>query len=336
MSKYDIYADIAERTNGDLYVGVVGPVRCGKSTFISSFMQQFVFPNIKEVNVLNRAKDELPQSGDGKLVMTTQPKFVPNEAVSISVADNVKCNIRMIDCVGFMVDGAVSGEEGKARMVKTPWSEEEIPFEEASEIGTKKVITEHSNIAIMLTTDGSFTSIDRANYIKAEKQTVKELKSSHKPFVIALNSHSPNSKECKEIAEQISKEYDAPVVRINAKELSEENVTEIFVKVLSEFNIKSIKINMPNWLRALDANDNLILEIKEEGNNVIIDINGNGFRRYMVRMIVGTLIAIGTNKLDISKLDHFLDINVNDRVSYKAPSQGLYLLDIDYGGKEND
>ncbi len=264
MSKYDIYADIAERTNGDLYVGVVGPVRCGKSTFISSFMQQFVFPNIKEVNVLNRAKDELPQSGDGKLVMTTQPKFVPNEAVSISVADNVKCNIRMIDCVGFMVDGAVSGEEGKARMVKTPWSEEEIPFEEASEIGTKKVITEHSNIAIMLTTDGSFTSIDRANYIKAEKQTVKELKSSHKPFVIALNSHSPNSKECKEIAEQISKEYDAPVVRINAKELSEENVTEIFVKVLSEFNIKSIKINMPNWLRALDANDNLILEIKEE------------------------------------------------------------------------
>ena len=264
MSKYDIYADIAKRTNGDVYVGVVGPVRCGKSTFITSFMQKFVLPNIKDENALQRTIDELPQSGDGKMVMTTHPKFVPNQAVQIALNNNVDLKLRMIDCVGFMVDGALSGEEGKARMVKTPWSDEEIPFERASEIGTKKVISEHSNIGIFLTTDGSFSSIDRTNYIDAENKTLKELRSSGKPFVIALNSSKPDSEECKQLAEQMQNDYNAPVVRINATNLNDDSINELFVKVLSEFSIKSIKVDMPMWLRALDYEDNLIQSIANE------------------------------------------------------------------------
>ena len=244
MNKYNIYDDIAKRTNGDVYVGVVGPVRCGKSTFISSFMNNFVLPNIKDSNILARAKDELPQSGDGKLVMTTQPKFVPNEAVEIKLTDNINFKIRMIDCVGFMVSGALSSdEEGKARMVKTPWSDVEIPFDEASEIGTKKVIQEHSNIGIFLTTDGSFGGIDRKNYEKAEMQTLNELKKSGKPFVVALNAVHPNDQETLKLANHLEEKFQAPVVTLNAQNLTQEKVDELFAKVLSEFKVKSIKVN---------------------------------------------------------------------------------------------
>lgn len=265
MNNYNIYEDIAQRTNGDVYVGVVGPVRCGKSTFISSFMDKFVLPNIQEPNVQARAKDELPQSGDGKLVMTTQPKFVPSEAVSISVDDNIKMNIRMIDCVGFMVEGALSSdEEGKTRMVKTPWSNKEMTFEDASELGTKKVINEHSNIGIFLTTDGTFGNLPRSAYEDAEDLTAKELKKSGKPYVIVLNSANPEGEHCIEVANELQSKYDAPVVRLNATELSEKNVNEIFAKVLSEFSIKSIKIDMPMWLRALPYEDDLIQELTGE------------------------------------------------------------------------
>lgn len=265
MNNYNIYEDIAQRTNGDVYVGVVGPVRCGKSTFISSFMDKFVLPNIQEPNVQARAKDELPQSGDGKLVMTTQPKFVPSEAVSISVDDNIKMNIRMIDCVGFMVEGALSSdEEGKTRMVKTPWSNKEMTFEDASELGTKKVINEHSNIGIFLTTDGTFGNLPRSAYEDAEDLTAKELKKSGKPYVIVLNSANPEGEHCIEVANELHSKYDAPVVRLNATELNEKNVNEIFAKVLSEFSIKSIKIDMPMWLRALPYEDDLIQELTGE------------------------------------------------------------------------
>ena len=265
MNKYNIYDDIAQRTNGDVYVGVVGPVRCGKSTFISSFMNNFVLPNIKEPNVLSRAKDELPQSGDGKLVMTTQPKFVPNEAVEISLNENINLKIRMIDCVGFMVDGAISSdEEGKARMVKTPWSDEEIPFDKASEIGTKKVIQEHSNIGIFLTTDGSFGGIDRENYEKAELQTLNELKKSGKPFVVALNSANPESEDTLNLAKCLEQKFQAPVITLNAQKLTQNKVDELFTKVLNEFSVKSVKVNMPLWLRALPFEDDLIKEITSE------------------------------------------------------------------------
>ena len=275
MNKYNIYDDIAKRTNGDVYVGVVGPVRCGKSTFISSFMNNFVLPNIKDSNILARAKDELPQSGDGKLVMTTQPKFVPNEAVEIKLTDNINFKIRMIDCVGFMVSGALSSdEEGKARMVKTPWSDVEIPFDEASEIGTKKVIQEHSNIGIFLTTDGSFGGIDRKNYEKAEMQTLNELKKSGKPFVVALNAVHPNDQETLKLANHLEEKFQAPVVTLNAQNLTQEKVDELFAKVLSEFKVKSIKVNMPLWLRSLSFEDDLIQEITKE----VLDKTDNIFK----------------------------------------------------------
>ena len=200
MEKYEIYDDIKERTNGDIYIGVVGPVRVGKSTFITQFMQKLVLPNITEKNSKERTVDELPQSADGKTIMTTQPHFVPNEAVKIKVAD-AEMSVRMIDCVGYLISGAMGHVEGeKPRLVKTPWTEEEIPFEEAAALGTDKVIKEHSTIGIMVTTDGSVTDIARSNYIEAEEKVVKELKEAGKPFVIVLNSAHPGKKKKKKLA----------------------------------------------------------------------------------------------------------------------------------------
>lgn len=189
MEKFDLYNDISRRTNGDIYVGVVGPVRCGKSTFITKFMKTLVLPNIKDKNEQQRAVDELPQSADGKTIMTTQPRFVPNEAVEIKVDDSTELNVRMIDCVGYLVSGALGHTEGeKQRLVKTPWSEEEMPFEEAAELGTKKVIEEHSTIAVAMTTDGSIGDIERSAYIESEERVMAELRSKGKPHVLVVNT----------------------------------------------------------------------------------------------------------------------------------------------------
>jgi len=265
MEKYQIYEDIQSRTNGDIYVGVVGPVRVGKSTFISQFMQKLVIPNIENKNAKQRAIDELPQSADGKTVMTTQPKFVPNEAVKISVADKVNLKVRMIDCVGYLVGGAMgTTENDKPRLVKTPWSDEEMPFEQAAEIGTKKVIEEHSTIGIVLTTDGSVTDIERANYIGAEERVVAEMKACGKPFVIVLNCKAPNSSDAKKLAQNLSEKYEAQVLAMNVSEMKESDVDKIFEKVLLEFPVKSIKVNMPKWLQALNFANPIIEEIVKE------------------------------------------------------------------------
>ncbi len=265
MEKYQIYEDIKTRTNGDIYVGVVGPVRVGKSTFISEFMQKLVIPNIENKNVRDRAVDELPQSADGKTVMTTQPKFVPNEAVKISVADKINLKVRMIDCVGYLVSGAMGATENdKPRLVKTPWSEEEMPFEQAAEIGTKKVIEEHSTIGVVVTTDGSVTDIPRANYISAEERVVSEMKACGKPFVIVLNCKNPASADSKKLAQNLSEKYQAQVVAMNVAEMKEQDVDKIFEKVLLEFPIKSIKVGMPKWIQALSFSNPIITEIVGE------------------------------------------------------------------------
>lgn len=265
MDKFEIYEDIKTRTNGDIYVGVVGPVRVGKSTFISQFMQKLVIPNIDNKNVRQRAIDELPQSADGKTVMTTQPKFVPNEAVKISVAENVNLKVRMIDCVGYLVGGAMgTTENDKPRLVKTPWSEKEMPFEEAAEFGTKKVIEDHSTIGIVLTTDGSVTDIERANYISAEERVVAEMKACGKPFVIVLNCKNPNSAESKKLATNLEEKYSAQVLAMNVAEMKDSDVDKIFEKVLLEFPIKSIKVNMPKWIQALSYANPIITEIVAE------------------------------------------------------------------------
>lgn len=265
MEKYQIYEDIKNRTNGDIYVGVVGPVRVGKSTFISEFMKKLVIPNIDNKNVRERAVDELPQSADGKTVMTTQPRFVPNEAVKISVADNVNLKVRMIDCVGYLVSGAMGATENdKPRLIKTPWSDEEMPFEQAAEFGTKKVIEEHSTIGIVLTTDGSVTDLDRASYIDAEERVVKEMQACKKPFVVVLNSKNPNSTESKKLVQSLSEKYSAQVLAMNVAEMKDADVDKIFEKILLEFPIKSIKVKMPKWLQALAFSNPIIKEIISE------------------------------------------------------------------------
>lgn len=252
MAEYNIYQDIAERTGGDVYLGVVGPVRTGKSTFIKKFMDSFVLPNMTDVNAKERAQDELPQSAGGKTIMTTEPKFIPNEAVEITLDDNAKMKVRMIDCVGYIVESALGHIENDApRMVSTPWSESPIPFGEAAEIGTKKVICDHSTIGILVTTDGSVTDIPREDYIAAEARVAEELKSMGKPFVILLNTKYPDKKETEDLRLYLEEQYQAPVVAVNCLTLTENELKEIMTQVLLTFPVREIGVCLPKWMDAL-------------------------------------------------------------------------------------
>jgi len=253
LENYNIYQDIAERTQGDIYIGVVGPVRTGKSTFIKKFMDLLVIPNIENSYRKERAKDELPQSAGGRTIMTTEPKFIPNEAVEITVGDNATFKVRMIDCVGYIVNGALGHiENNTPRMVHTPWFEEEIPFYQAAEIGTKKVITEHSTIGLLVTTDGSITEIPREDYVEAEARVVNELKEINKPFIILLNSVNPSAAETQKLRDELESKYSVPVIAVNCAQLKTEDINAIVEKVLYEFPLKEIGINIPKWVDALE------------------------------------------------------------------------------------
>ena len=252
MDKFSIYDDISRRTDGDIYIGVVGPVRTGKSTFIKRFMETLVLPNIVNENKRERAVDELPQSAGGRTIMTTEPKFVPNEAVEISLSENSKLNVRLIDCVGYLVDGALgSTEDDHPRMVRTPWSEVEIPFDQAAEIGTRKVIRDHSTIGLVITTDGSIGDISREAYKPSELRVVSELKELNKPFILVLNSRYPARAETVELADQLSEEYGVPVVPVNCMELTESDIKGLMEKILFEFPIKEVNIMLPGWVFTL-------------------------------------------------------------------------------------
>jgi len=274
MDNLEIYQDIAKRTDGDIYVGVVGPVRTGKSTFIKRFMDLLVIPNIENEYKRERAKDELPQSAAGRTIMTTEPKFIPNEAVEITIGDNLKLKTRMVDCVGYLVNNALGYmEEDVPRMVKTPWSEEEMPFEQAAEIGTKKVINEHSTIGILVTTDGSITEIPREDYIEAEERVVRELKTLNKPFVIVLNTDNPYSEETRALAQSLEEKYGAAVLPTDCANLRSEDVNDIFGKILYEFPIERININYPRWIEGLKDDHPLKSELYSEIKDALNDVH---------------------------------------------------------------
>ncbi len=274
MAEYNIYSDIAERSGGDVYIGVVGPVRTGKSTFIKKFMDLLVIPNIHNSYQAERAKDELPQSAAGRTIMTTEPKFIPNEAVEISLGDNARLKVRMIDCVGYIVDSALGYIEDEApRMVSTPWSEEPIPFFDAAEIGTQKVICEHSNIGLVITTDGSITEIEREDYIPAERRVINELKEINKPFIVLLNTRNPFSKNSLELKCQMEEEYGVTVVPVNCAELQADDIHRIIEAVLFEFPLKEINIRVPSWFSALSNSHWLKQSINESLMEKIGTIN---------------------------------------------------------------
>ena len=252
MDKQEIIKNIAQRSGGDIYLGVVGAVRTGKSTFIKRMVETLIVPNIENEYERKRALDEIPQSAAGKTIMTTEPKFVPNNAATIKI-DEVNCNIRLIDCVGYMIDKAIGAtDENGPRMVKTPWYTEEIPFIEAAEIGTEKVIKDHSTIGIVITTDGSIGEFDRNDYLEAETRVIEELKSIGKPFIVILNSTHPTLPETQKIREQLQEEHDIPVLAINIEAMNEKDMYDILREALYEFPVLEIKVNMPEWITILN------------------------------------------------------------------------------------
>ncbi len=254
MPEHSIYQDIAERTGGDVYIGVVGPVRTGKSTFIKRFMEALVLPNIGEGYSRERARDEMPQSAAGKTVMTTEPKFIPDQAVPIQIDDCASLRVKMIDCVGYIVPEALGTiENGQPRMVRTPWQEEPMPFVEAAEMGTQKVITEHSTIGMLITTDGSIGDISRPSYVEAEERIVGELKALGKPFAMILNSVNPTSESAMNLAYELEEKYGVPVALVSCLELDAEDIRHILELVLHEFPVAEIALHLPEWTRALDA-----------------------------------------------------------------------------------
>lgn len=265
MEKFDIYKDISVRTGGDIYVGVVGPVRTGKSTFITKFMENFVIPNIGNKLQKQIATDEMPQSADGKTIMTTQPKIVPANAVKVHFKNKVTANVRLVDCVGYLIDG-VNGhtEDDKPRLVKTPWSDQEIPFKKAAEIGTRKVIEDYSTIGVLVTTDGSFGELPRENYVAAEELTVKELSSCGKPFIIFLNSAYPSAESAQTLAAELEKKYGVSVVCASATSLSADDISEIMEKILLEFPMRGFNVKIPKWMQTLPCDSLLIAGLLEE------------------------------------------------------------------------
>lgn len=267
------YKDMEMRTGGELYLGVVGPVRTGKSTFIKRFMDLCVLPYITDEAARTRARDELPQSAGGKTITTTEPKFIPKEAAKIQLAGEVNVRVRLVDCVGFMAEGAAGHlEDGAERMVKTPWYENEIPFTQAAEIGTRKVITDHSSIGIVVTTDGSFGELKRADYIAPEERTVQELKKLHKPFVILLNTAKPHSEESLRLAAQLQEKYEVTVLPVNCEQLKKEDIHQIMERVLYEFPVTMVEFYMPKWVEMLPGTHkvkaDMIARIRELMNGI--------------------------------------------------------------------
>lgn len=277
MTDLGIYADIASRTGGDIYIGVVGPVRTGKSTLIKRFIEYLVLPNIEGDFVRERAKDEMPQSGSGRTVMTTEPKFIPEEAVKIELDENASFRVKLIDCVGYIVPGAIGHiEENLPRMVMTPWSAEPLPFEQAAELGTKKVINDHSTIGLVVTTDGSIGEIPRESFVSAERRVVDELKAINKPFIMVLNCLHPQSGQSQALANELEQAYDVPVIPLNCLDMTDSDIKEILRNVLYEFPVSEIKVSMPSWVEVLEEDNPLKQSLYDEIRECSLRLNRVG------------------------------------------------------------
>lgn len=270
---FDIYKDISARTNGEIYIGVVGGVRSGKSTFIKRFMELMVLPFMEDENEKKRAVDEMPQSAQGTTIMTTEPKFIPKDAAKIQLSEDTSVRVRMIDCVGYMVEGANGHmENGVERMVKTPWFDTEIPFTQAAEIGTQKVIKDHATIGIVVTADGSFSDIPRESYVPAEEQTIRELKKAGKPFILLLNSERPFSDETIKLAEEMKEKYQVSVYPVNCKQLHKEDVNRILTGILYEFPVIKMNFYMPKWIEMLDKENRIKENVIENARKILNNI----------------------------------------------------------------
>jgi len=273
MDKIDIVKSITERTGGELYLGVVGAVRTGKSTFIKKFIENLVVPNIEDEYERKRCLDEIPQSAQGKTIMTTEPKFVPSNAASIKI-DDFSASVRLVDCVGYVVEGAKGYEdENGPRMVRTPWYDEEIPFVEEAEIGTEKVIRDHSSIGIVVTTDASFGEISRSSYIRAEERVIGELKSIGKPFIVLLNSAHPMLPETENLASKMREEYEVPVLPISIENLNEKDVYQILKEALYEFPVLEVEVNMPDWIACLGPDNWLKKVYMDKVRESVIEVD---------------------------------------------------------------
>ncbi len=327
-----IYSDIAKRTGGNIYLGVVGPVRSGKSTFISKFMNTLVIPNISDEFRRGRANDELPQSSAGKTIMTTEPKFVPEEAVTIQLEDGVSMNVRLIDCVGYIVPSAIGYIENEApRMVMTPWFEEEIPFNMAAEVGTRKVITEHSTIGVVITTDGSITDIPREEYEAAEERIIAELNEINKPYVVLLNCQNPASSESRALSKRLSEKYSSAVIPVNCLDLDEEQVKAILGELLLKFPVCEIKIRMPKWINALDKEHWLKKEIFSRLKEAAAEVHGISDIRNAADKIgeCEYVTRASMDDLDLGTGSGTIDIALRGELFYKilGEATGLELAD---------
>lgn len=319
----DIYRDIEARTGGEIYIGVVGPVRTGKSTFIKRFMELLVMPQITDEHQKAQTRDELPQSAAGKTIMTTEPKFIPKEAAKISLEDGIEARVRLIDCVGFMVNGAAGHEEnGAERLVKTPWYEEEIPFTEAAEVGTRKVIRDHSTIGLAVTTDGSFGELLRNDYLESEQRTVNELKEIGKPFLVLLNSQRPLSEETKELAAKMEKAYGASVLPVNCEQLKKEDIEMILAQILKEFPVTEIDFSIPRWMEILPESH----PFKAEAIRTARDILSNVSQMKDVNEAVktpegGNIEDVRITKMEMSDGSVAAEIAMDDGCYYQVISE---------------
>ena len=335
MPSNSIYKDIMARTGGDIYIGVVGPVRTGKSTFISRFMDALVLPNIESEFDRSRARDEMPQSAAGKTVMTTEPKFVPDEAVTISLSDGASLRVKMIDCVGYIVDGALGHtEDGKARMVMTPWSSSPMPFAEAAEIGTKKVIRDHSTIGMVVTTDGTIGEIPRESYVGAEERVISELKELGKPFAVILNSAEPSSEKATALALSLEEKYGVPVALVNCMELDGTDIRHILELVLHEFPVSDVHISLPGWLSALDITHPVRSGILSAVGDAASGVKKAGDIRHAFSALPECeyIASVGSIAVDYGTGHAEIEVKLPDELYYSVLSE---LTGFDIGGEDD-